>query len=182
MAANKLSQTSTGRLLSYGVILAVVGVTLAAIVYVYKAQQLAMMPEEMQNELPASADIPPPPPTPTPTPRAIPHGKWGFTISTSQPGPKPGTGYLDPYDPATGTKQRIVLHLTDSVPVKNATVIIRTDNKTSATIPFTRIDGTELSGDWEASWTVDDTYLYTYIMTFEAISDNGKTRVESTFR
>lgn len=170
---------STGQLAS--ALLAIV-VIIGATVYTWSfIKKQATIPEESEIRQNAQ-NVSPPIPTPTPTPRAIPHGKWGFGISTSQPGPKPGRGYLDPYDPAMGGRQTITLYVADNEPVTNVRATIKTDNKVHAPITLTRINGSDLAGEWQGSWIVDDTYLYTYIMIFEAQSKNGKTTVESTFR
>jgi hypothetical protein len=89
---------------------------------------------------------------------------------------------LDPYDPGRGSKQTITLFFTDTQPVQKVWATVKTDNKVHPPIQFTRINGSDLGGEWQGSWTVDDTYLYTYMITFEAESNNGKTKVESLFR
>ncbi len=147
----------------------------------YWMQNQAPLKEESQTGQKVALE-PTKVPTPTPTPRPIPHGKWGFGVSTSQRGPQLGRGYLDPYDPAYGAKQIITLYASDDKAVQSVRATIKTDTKVHQPIEFTRINGSDLGGEWQGSWTVDDTYLYTYSMVFEAQSQNGKTQVESTFR
>lgn len=125
---------------------------------------------------------PTPLPTPTPKPRPIPHGKWGFGIMNSGAGPKFSRGYLDPYDPAQGTAQTITIYVADDKPVTMVQATVKTDNKVYPPIPFTRVNGSDMGGEWQGIWTVNDTYFYTYVILFEAESANGKTKVESTFR
>ncbi len=125
---------------------------------------------------------PTPFPTPTRAPRPIPHGKWGFGISNSGAGPKFGRGYLDPYDPAIRTAQTITLYVADDKPVISVTATVKTDNKVHSPISLSRINGSDLGGEWQGTWTVDDTYLYTYMILFEAVSANGNAKAESTFR
>lgn len=182
MSSKRNKKSASTEVVAYIIVISIIVVTLCAIYYVYTAQKLSVLsPEELQvSQNNSQARIIPP--TPTPTPRAIPSGKHGFSISTSQNGPQFSRGFLDPYDPAIGTKQVITLQLTDTKPIQKAWITIQTDHKTSKPIYFQKTDGSEQSGEWQATWTVDDSYLYTYAMTFFAQSANGVSSVPALFR
>jgi hypothetical protein len=115
-------------------------------------------------------------------PKAIPHGKIPFSATTTWPGPKFTGGSFDPYDPAKGSTMVITISVNDTQPVQKVWANVTSDHKTSATIPFHRVTGTDLSGDWQGTWTVDDTYLYTYMVTIQAQSANGPTKDEIALR
>lgn len=124
--------------------------------------------------------IPPPTATPTPlveisstpTPRALPHGKKQFFSRGSGMTPSVTQGYLDPYDPAPDSVQTVNVSISDTSAVVSASVIITTDTRTTQ-LPLERISGTETSGSWSGSWTVNDSYGCTYLMMIQATDMNG---------
>jgi len=51
------------------------------------------------------------------------------------------------------------------------------------TYPLTLSTGTNLNGEWQGSWTVDDDYLYNYKLILEASAGTADpVRVEITLR
>lgn len=127
-------------------------------------------------------DAPTPTPTPTPLPNPIPHGKKGFSVSSSNPGPKMGRGTIDPYDPAIGATQSISIAVVDKInPVTAVSVTTQTDHETN-TFPMSLISGTTESGVWSATLTVSDTYDYMYKATLTAVSASGTNSVTITLR
>lgn len=173
----KKTDASEGQLLAFFIaILVIIGVTGGVWMWMQKYQDL---PED-QSEVPASQVSVRP--TPTSVPKKIPHGKIPFTASTSWPGPKFTGGFFDPYDPAMGSSMTIAIDMADTQPVQQVWATVKTDNKTSGKIPFKRVSGTDMDGQWQGTWTVNDTYDYTYMITIEADSANGHTRDEIALR
>lgn len=125
---------------------------------------------------------PTPTPIPTPTPNPIPHGNKGFSVSSRNPGPRMGRGTITPYDPAIGTTQSISINVSDSInPVTSVGVIVQTDHATT-THAMSLTSGTTSNGVWTASWTVTDSYNYTYKATLSAGSASGINAVTMTLR
>lgn len=133
---------------------------------------------------PQEARLPPTPtPTPTPTPRPIPHGKMAFSSSQSDKTvPQLSEGFIDPYDPAQGTIQKVTIVVKHPQPVTKVTAILKTDHKISTPIPFTLTSGTNTDGQWQGSWQITDTYLYTYALVLEATSGTKTATVGLTLR
>lgn len=121
-------------------------------------------------------------PTPTHSPRPIPSGKKTFSVSSGKKtGPLFGEGAIDPYDPKIKATQTISVAITGTKPVTTATLTMQTDTKTKK-VPMKIISGTNTNGVWEGSWTVDDSYLFTYVATITA-SDNTETnKIDLTLR
>lgn len=125
---------------------------------------------------------PSPSPTPT-TPRPIPHGKTDFSVSQAdKTKPQFGRGNIDPYDPSQGSKQTVTISVKDEQPITQVTAILKTDNTVSQPYPFQLISGSATDGQWQGSWTVNDTYFYTYNLILEATSSRGQSTVEITLR
>jgi len=121
-------------------------------------------------------------PTATPTPRAIPHGKIGFSVGGSKPNaPTFGRGFLDPYDPAKGTKQIISIELSDKVGVHTVTGTVITDHAQQP-ITFALVEGTEQKGRWEATYVMQDSYSYIYNLKIMAKNTNSTDQVDITLR
>jgi len=122
-------------------------------------------------------------PTPTPTPRAIPHGKWGFGVGQGDKTvPQFRRGFLDPYDPLKGGTQTVTVNVKHGLPVTKVIGILKTDHKTSQPYEFKLVSGTNTDGQWEGTWTVDDSYLYTYLLTLKAESSDKSSSVDITLR
>lgn len=124
-------------------------------------------------------------PSNNPTPKPIPNGKVEFEVSVGKKaiGPKMISAFVDPYDPRIGEKQVAGVDLTNLSPIEKVVAILRTDNKTSKEYELTQASGdSKDKGHWEGSWTVDDSYLYKYTLTFKATASNGTSKVEITLR
>ena len=124
-------------------------------------------------------------PTNTPTPKPIPHGKTTFSVSLSQkvPGPRIGQGFIDPYDPALGGKQTLTIEINNfDKSVEKVVAVLTTDNKVSPEYQLKQIDGAENKGHWQGSWTVNDSYLYNYLLTVKATGPNGTSKIDITLR
>jgi len=122
-------------------------------------------------------------PTLTPTPRPLSyHGKLSFTGSGGAvKGPRMLKGALDPFDPAMNQSQILTVQIVDTAPISSATAIWKTDTKMTR-IAMKRINGTDSSGTWQATWIVDDQYLYNYYVSVEAYSVNGKGEMNTVWR
>lgn len=115
-----------------------------------------------------------PTPVPTRVPRKIPHGKLDFTVSQSDKTvPQLSRGSIDPYDPENGTTQTVTIAVKHSQPVDKVTATLKTDNATSQPYLFKLVKGTNTDGEWQGSWKVADTYLYTYVLTLNATSSES---------
>ena len=168
-------------ILGYIVVIAVIAVILAAIVYIYKAQQLSTLPQE-ESQTQVTPSKPPAPPTPTPTPTALKHGKESYTVSgggVDEPHPQDIT--IDPLDPAVGATQTFVLGIKTKYPVTTAYLSVRTDTKTTK-IPLSLSSGTTTDGTWTASWTVPETYTYNYLITPVVQTQYNQSSTQITIR
>jgi len=121
--------------------------------------------------------------TPTPSPKPIPHGTKNFMVSIGSDvkGPRMGKGTIDPYDPVLGGKQKLTIEVNDTVPVQKVVATLKTDKKTTEHI-LTANPGVTNKGNWSGEWTIDDSYLYTYILSIQATSANGTSSVDVTLR
>lgn len=171
--------------------LLILAVFFVAVAYYYsQVRKLPLnteVPEQMVAQTPeetGTAETVKLSPTLTPTPKAIPSGKRGFTVSISSnvKGPRIGRGELDPYDPVRNGNQKLTIEVNDTVPVESVTAILKTDNKTSPVYQLVPDTEGQLKGNWTGEWSVDDSYLYTYILTIEAQSVSGTSKVDITLR
>ena len=113
--------------------------------------------------------------TPTPTPRPIPHGKTSFSVGQGDKTvPQFGRGFIDPYDPVQGGMQTIQIAIKHNKPITKVTVILTTDKDISQPILLKLVTGTNTDGQWQGSWKMTDSYLYTYKVELNAESDGGK--------
>lgn len=120
--------------------------------------------------------------TSTPTPRPIPTGKRTFSVSSGKKtGPLLGNGVIDPYDPKLDNPQIISISIASNKPVTTAKLTIETDTK-SKEVLMKLASGTITDGIWEGTWTVDDTYLYTYNATITATDGQETNSVKITLR
>ncbi len=124
-------------------------------------------------------------PTPTPTIIPLPQGKHEYTVSqgSAATGPKVAKIILDPHDPKVGEKHTI--HVTAGKrlsTVESVTITVESDKK-KENYPLRLVSGTAELGDWEASWTTEDTHLYSFVVTAIAKDTaNRETKVEMVFR
>lgn len=145
--------------------------------YFYRKYSATIQKTSSQSEIITS------PTPPLPTPRRIPHGKKKFTVGQGDKSiPQFGVGYINPYDPAVGSMQSIVISVKHTQPITSVTARITTDHLESAPYALKLIKGTNLNGEWQGSWKVTDSYLYTYIITFEAKSSSSTATVPITLR
>lgn len=125
---------------------------------------------------------PTPLPTFTPTPIPIPHGKINFTIGTSDKNaPAVRQGFIDPYDPQIGQRQTIGINVNNIQPATSIDIILKTDHQTK-TYPMKIVEKTTDNTRWETKWTVEDSYLYTYIATIRAVGPKGVANIDYTMR
>jgi len=136
------------------------------------------------NKTDQSLETQTPSPSPTSTPpRPIPHGKTGFSVSQADKiKPQFGRGSIDPYDPPQDSKQTVTISIKDEQPITQVAAIFKTDNTVSQPFSLQLISGTETDGQWQGSWTINDTYFYTYNLILEATSSRGQSTVEITLR
>jgi len=119
---------------------------------------------------------------PTALQKTIPSGKKTFSVSSSKKsGPQFQGGTIDPYDPKLKSNQTISVSITSNKPVTTANFIIKTDNM-SRKVPMGIVSGTALNGVWAGIWTVDDSYLYTYIASITATDGSDGNKVDLTLR
>jgi len=97
-------------------------------------------------------------------------------------GPRMGAGSIDPYDPAKGGKQQVTIEIGDKTPIQKVVAILKTDNKTSPAVELKPLNGATNQGNWQGEWIVDDTYLYTYILTIRATSASGTSYTDILLR
>jgi hypothetical protein len=121
--------------------------------------------------------------TPRPSPRPLTQGKEVFTYSPGPLaiGPKISEFTMDPMDSKIGQRQTITVKLNYTSPVTSVTATLETDNKKAGLI-FTRIDGTESNGTWQATRTEDDTHDYTYYLDFTLVGTPDTYRGGFAFR
>lgn len=119
----------------------------------------------------------------TPTPRSIPHGPKRFSVGQSDKKvPQFSNGTIDPYDPEMGGTQSITISLQHSQPISTVTLKLKTDHKISEAYPLTLSEGTPTNGVWKGTWQINDTYLYTYGIVLQAVSNTTTASVEITMR
>lgn len=122
-------------------------------------------------------------PTPPPTPKPIPSGKIDFTIGFGDKTiPQMGKGWIDPYDPPKGGTQTVNVHVIYSQPVTKVTAILKTDNSISKPYLLKLVEGSPTDGNWQGSWQINDTYLYTYNLVLQAESGSSQSKFEFTLR
>jgi hypothetical protein len=121
--------------------------------------------------------------TPRPTPRPLTQGKEVFTYTPGPlaVGPKISEFTMDPMDPKKGQQQTITVKLNYTSAITSVTARLDTDNKKTDLV-FTRIDGTESNGTWQATRTEDDTHDYTYYLDFTLVGTPDTYRGGFAFR
>lgn len=152
-------------------------------IFVYRySQRKAEVKREPQ---PLVSSLPPTPtltPTPIPTPKPIPTGKKTFSVmSGKKTGPQFRTGAIDPYDPKKGSLQTISVSLVSIKPLTTVKLTMQTDTK-SKEVVMSLTSGTATEGTWSGTWTVDDTYLYTYNATIAASDGQETNSITITLR
>ena len=123
-----------------------------------------------------------------PTPGApviypLPTGKQEYTgqYGPAAKGPKIQKAYVDPLTPKNGRKQTVTLLLKNDSPVTSATATLITDHK-QVRGSFTLVNGTSTDGTWQLTWTMIDSYDYTYQIYMTLESSTGTWQGALTFR
>lgn len=118
--------------------------------------------------------------TPKKTPAPLKQGKGTYNISQGSEvsGPRITQVSLDPLDPKKGEKQTISVKTFHTSPITQVKITLVSDNKTQTLPPLSLVSGTNLDGEWQVTWTVDDTVLYKYILTITSASSSGQSSVE----
>lgn len=113
-------------------------------------------------------------PTPTPTPIRLPPGKGTYNVSQGRQhaGPTFTKISFDPLDVQKGETLTITVSVQNTVPIQSVQALLKTDHG-QKNVQFARIDGTDLSGVWQAQIAMDDSVLYTYILQITATGANG---------
>lgn len=121
-------------------------------------------------------------PTAKLTPRPILQGKETYSIGQSASAtPKIRSLEVDPHDPKVNDNQTLKVRVVDSRPVQSVKVTIGSDNKTRD-FDLKLTEGSNLDGKWTLSWKVDDTVLYSYYFTIDAVGTNSRSNVTVSIR
>lgn len=156
------------------------GVSLIVFLFVFIIAMNGLRTQPLQPSV--LSPTPTPTLTPTPIPRPIPTGKKTFSVSSGKKtGPLLGNGVIDPYDPKLESPQTISISVASNKPVTTAKLTMETDTK-SQEVLMKLASGTTTDGIWEGTWTVDDTYLYTYNATITATDGQETNSVKITLR
>lgn len=108
-------------------------------------------------------------------------GRQTYFISSSEKGPKIMEATVDPFDPAPGDRQSMLVSASDAQPVRRVKVAMHMDHGI-VEYPMALVSGSPTGGRWEASWIVSDTHDYVYGAGITAESTSGVAAVELTFR
>lgn len=170
--AIKISKANT-TLIGYAVVLTVIGSTILAIIYVYTAQKNILFPNQRVTRAPA----------PTPKPKNLPAGKqvYQFSHGDGVSGPKLGEVIIDPLDAAPNQMQTVTATIRNDTPVTAAVATVLTDHDQTE-YPLTQTTGSLTDGTWEGSWSITDSYLWTYGIHFRLESPSGSWQGDLTFR
>lgn len=163
--------------IEWGLLFALLTMLVLFIVVIFSIKQTAVLTENGPTSI-ESDKRKKITPTNTPSPKPIPHGKVEFAVSTGKgsTGPRMSQGFIDPYDPKPGAIQTLAIEVAE--PVEKVTAILITDNKTSQEYQLKKVKGTT----WAASWKINDSYLYKYVLTIKATGPNGTSKVDITLR
>jgi len=118
------------------------------------------------------AQTPLPSSTPQPTPKPIPSGTQTYNLSHGKDvvGPRLNQVTIDPFDPAVGESQTVTAKISHTSPVTDVAATMNIDGR-SDTHTFKRISGSDTDGTWQATWTMMDSYDYTYYLFFKLTSE-----------
>mgnify|MGYP001558152017 CR=1 FL=1 len=118
------------------------------------------------------------------TPKPLATGRQTYLISGSKKGaPKISEATIDPIDPKEGASQTFSVKALalEAGPIADVSVTMITDNE-KKTYPLKSISGTNLDGTWQGTWSLKDSYLYTYQAAIKAKSATSEWEVTLTFR
>lgn len=124
-----------------------------------------------------------PSPTPKSSPKPIPSGKQTYYLSHGKnvKGPKISQVIVDPLDPSVGKTQVVTVKIAHTSPVINVKATLETDNM-NKTYTFKHIAGSNTDGTWQTSWIIEDSYDYTYYLSFRLTSEADTFEGGLTFR
>jgi len=118
----------------------------------------------------------PPRPTPKPTPAYLPPGKQTYQINKNSDGsmPKIETLTLDPINVKQGEQQTLEVTITSPTPVTTVNLTLYADDKQKQTIALTQssVDGSKST--WKATWTVNYSVWYRYVVMITATNAGGQ--------
>ncbi len=119
----------------------------------------------------------------TPPPKRLVQGRQTFTVSSTDrtKGPQFSEIVVDPYDPAVGREQTMMIAVSDTFPVARVSVTVATD-KGRKSYPMKLASGEATKGVWEATWNVEDSHEVTYNATFMAQDSKYTDTVTLTMR
>jgi len=163
------------------IVVLVLGIALIAV----KEKSIAWPRITVQNNTPAGSvpsSIPTPSPTPTPTPVPLAQGPQTYSISQKDATPVMYEVWFSTIDPKKGM-QKVNLKVRDKAGnVTEAVTIIKTDNKAEEH-PLSLSSGTNKDGAWMGEWSVNDSYNFNFMITFQAKDDKGnESSVDLTVR
>lgn len=169
-------------IVSYLVIVAVV-IVIAGAWYTSRRQIVSpQQVEKMPQDAVVAIQDPTTTPTPTPTPTLLLQGTETYTVSQSQPDvPNVSRVVMDPHDPKPGESQTVRVITGETQSIRSMRVIVQQDN-TKETYQMELVEGTSTNGTWERTWEIDDTHLYTYILTLEITGESSDTTVDIAIR
>lgn len=111
--------------------------------------------------------------------KLISNDTWSFVsqIKEGTNGPHFGRGIIKARYPKLGMEQRVTIEVSDTATVKKVTATLMTDKK-SERIELLPGAGTSYKSDWTGVWMLSDTYNERYVLSIEAASENGTTKIE----
>ena len=150
--------------------------------YTYFSGQGQMLPTTFRRLTGLPTGTTTPTPTPKPTPRPIGTGRQEFNVSMSKDTwPKMSKVVTDPIDPKLLQKQTISVEANDTAPINSITATLKLNDKTKV-INMALVEGTNLQGRWEGSWTASGGYDELYHLVIEAVSATGKSSIDMAIR
>lgn len=163
--AHKGEETRSNMLLA---ILILIAVGLGYYVWRTSTKGLPLFP----NKVPRVTEISTTPtPKVSPTPSKLKQGKETYSITQgpAEKGPDITQAVIDPLEPQKGQKVTMTISVNSTKPADSVTIELETDTMKKS-YPLTLVSGTNLDGQWQATWTVEDTLLYQYVAKIEARS------------
>jgi flagellar basal body-associated protein FliL len=99
--------------------------------------------------------------------KLLPSGKqvYNFSHSKTVTGPKPSQAVIDPIDPQTNQQTHFEIKIAHPNPVDTVHATLITDNQ-QKDIKLKLKDGSKTDGTWAGTFTMKDSYNYTYQIAF----------------
>ena len=185
METRKIDSNNTHVNLIFLSILVLIFIALLSFyLYSKKTRSITSIPSPtLSPKLQSFGPFPSSTPLPTPTPRSISHGKKRFQVSQGDRNiPLFGSGEINPYDPALGAEQSVIIDVAFADGVDAVSVLVQTDNKDSGPYSLALVSGTKKRGQWKGSWKMNDSYLYIYALTLKAESTASASTVQIALR